>query len=75
MLELVGDDEGSDHEDEGEQRGVGLRRDHILHRLPVGVGGVEHAAVDDDAAHTALEELFISRLRHAASGLLVDFLY
>lgn len=51
MLELVGDDEGSYHEDEGEQRRVGLWRHHLLDRLAIGVGGVEYRAVDDDAAH------------------------
>lgn len=74
MLELEGDDEGSYHEDEGEQRRVGLRRHLLLHWVPVGVGAVDQGAVDDHAAHTALEKVFISHFGHTGSGVLVAFL-
>lgn len=57
MLEFVGNDEGAHHEDEGEQRSVGLRCQHLLHLLAVSVGGIEHCAVDNDTADAAVSRL------------------
>lgn len=55
VFEFVGDDEGAHHEDEGQQRRVGLWCVHLLHLLPISVGGVDQAAVDEDAADAAVK--------------------
>lgn len=55
MLELVGDDKGSQHKDHGEEGSVWLRKLAHLHAVTFSVGVIVQSAIDNEGTMEAEE--------------------